>query len=87
MYTITKKPWRLSEQLIENTAVNGDILCIECEIGYFKTYELKTFVSDREKSSNISLETLKCGVCEYIVIDDVQALTMRAQLNEENQND
>lgn len=72
----------IKDKIKENTNINGDILCIYCQIGYMleknKTLTVSNGFGSPKKSVNI--QTLVCNVCDGYVMDDEQTKQIRKKI-------
>lgn len=72
----------IKDKIKENTNINGDILCIYCQIGYMldttKTLKVSDGFGSPRKSVNI--QTLICNVCDGYILDDDETKEIRKNL-------
>lgn len=82
MDRLSNKPVFISQKLKENTNIEGDILCIECEIGYMVDQDVTIQVSDGyfKPKQTLNIHTKQCLVCEYYVLNDEQTKEIRKKL-------
>lgn len=78
-----RKPVLLADKMRENTTLDGSILCVCCEVGYLQDYTLKAKVAEvgalNDKKS-VEINTKKCDVCEFVVINDEENQQLREKL-------
>ena len=78
-----RKPVLLADKIKENTTIDGNILCTCCEVGYFQDYTLKAKVAEvgsLDDKKLVEINTKKCNVCEFVVINDAENQQLRKKL-------